>query len=196
MLTATGFMVICVAAVSIWHRQTMSISAQPLRADANWFTALLQLDFQLRALGVVARAAERARRHDLGQVHAQVRRAADADADDGRRAGLAAGVEHAVHDEGLDGVDTVCRDRHLEKELFSEPLPLGIISIASVSPPARSRYDHRHRAPARGVLVLARHRITTDERNGYSRVARSQPLMIACLELVAIDLEPAPMVTL
>src|SRR6266851_2101259 len=82
MFTATGFIVICVA-------------AEALRPDAEHVDRLAELLLELRAFGVGAVRAERPRGGDLGEVHAKVRGAAHAHADDGRRAGLAAGLEHA-----------------------------------------------------------------------------------------------------
>ena len=99
--------------------------------------------------------AERARRGDLRQVHAQIRRAADADADDRRRAGLAAGVEHAVDDEGLDRVDAVGGNRHLEPGIVLRAAALRESSRSRVSVDGVGEIDvdHRHADAAGRVLV-------------------------------------------
>src|SRR6185503_5639266 len=89
------------------HREGGRVAAQALRPDAEQVDRLAERGLELRALRILAARAERSRRRHLGQVHAQVGGAAYADADDGRRAGLAAGLQHAVDDEGLDRVDSL-----------------------------------------------------------------------------------------
>src|SRR5438105_864504 len=80
------------------HRERGGVAAQALRTDAEHVDRLRELLLELRAFRVGAVRAERPRRSDLGEVHAKVRGAADTHADDGRRAGLAAGLEHAIDD--------------------------------------------------------------------------------------------------
>ena len=84
----------------------------------------------------------------------------------------------------------------LRNELFSEPLPLGIISIAQ-----RRRRVARSRcgspAPAMPQEVCSFLRVsgcTTDERSGCSRVARSQPRRIACFSATPSTSTPRPIV--
>src|SRR5207248_7479629 len=96
------------------HRKGGRIAAEALRTDAEHVDRLPELGFELRTFRVGAARAERPRRGDLGEMHAKIRGAADADADDGRRAGLAAGIEHAIDDEGLDGIDTFRGYRHAQ----------------------------------------------------------------------------------
>src|SRR3977135_1567084 len=86
------------------HRARGGIAAEPLRTDAEHVHRLAELFFQPGSLGVVAARAKRSGGCDLREMHAQVRGAADADADDGRRAGLAASLQHAIDHERLDGV--------------------------------------------------------------------------------------------
>src|SRR5688500_1771916 len=74
------------------HREGGRVAAQALRTDAEHVDRLRQLALEPRALGVFAARADGSGRGDLGKAHAQVGGPADADADDGRRAGLAAGV--------------------------------------------------------------------------------------------------------
>src|SRR5688500_2470304 len=94
------------------HGEGGRVAAQALRTDAEHVDRRGQVALELRAFRVLAMRAERPGGGDLGEVHAEVRGAADAHADDGRRAGLAARLELAVDDEGLDGVDALGGDRH------------------------------------------------------------------------------------
>src|SRR5258706_8952213 len=71
------------------HREGGRIAAEALRADAEHVDRLRELALELRALRVGALRAERPRRRLLGEMQAEIGRATDADADDGRRAGLA-----------------------------------------------------------------------------------------------------------
>ena len=68
----------------------------------------------------------------------------------------------------------------LRNELFSEPLPLGIISISSASRvSAKSMWITGTSAPHEVCSFLRVSGWTIDERNGCSRVARAQPSRIA-----------------
>jgi hypothetical protein len=85
----------------------------------------------------------------------------------------------------------------LSQELFSEPLPLGIISMASVS--AASLKSILITGIDRPVEVCWLTRVTgctTEERSGCSFVARSQPVTIACLRRYPSTSTPAPISTL
>src|SRR6185436_16520863 len=106
------------------HRERGRIAAEALRPDAEHVDRLRELALELRALGIGALRAERPGRRFLGEVQAKVGRAADADADDGRRAGLAAGLEHAIDDEGLDRVDAVGGHRHPQPGVVLRPRAL------------------------------------------------------------------------
>src|ERR1700694_291295 len=104
------------------HRERGGIATEPLRTDAEHVDGLAELRLELRALRIVTARAQRPRRRHLGKMHAQIRRAADADADDGRRAGLAAGLDHAIDDESLDRVHTLGGNRHAQPGgLFGPP---------------------------------------------------------------------------
>ena len=129
------------------HRERRRVAAQPLRPDAEQVDRRGELAPRARAPSGSAQCEPSgARRRDLGEVDAQVRRAADADADDRRRAGLAAGVEHAVDDEGLDRVDAFGRDRHLAATSCSPSrCPWG----SSRSAGRRTRRRSRCGSPAR-----------------------------------------------
>ena len=150
----------CVAASLDVHGKARRVAAQPLRAHAQRVHGVRQLRFEARAFRVGAGGAERSRRGDLGQVHAQVRGAADADADDRRRARLAAGVEHAVDDEALDRVDAVGGNRHLEPRVvlgaraFRDHLDLQAVERVGEREP-----DDRHAFAARRLLVAPRQRV-------------------------------------
>src|SRR5688572_30864780 len=58
------------------HRERGRVPAQPLRADAELVHRAREALLELRALGIVAAGAQRARRGDLGEMHAKVGRAA------------------------------------------------------------------------------------------------------------------------
>src|SRR4051812_4529663 len=81
------------------HGERRRIAAQPLRADTELVDRLRQLVLELRAFWIGAMRAERTRRRALRQCDAEIRRATDADADDGRWTGLRARRDHAVDDE-------------------------------------------------------------------------------------------------
>src|SRR5690348_12354149 len=84
------------------HAERGGAAAEPLRADAEFVHGLAQLRLDPGAFRIGAGGAERPRRRDLGEMHAEVRGAADADADDGRRADAAAALDDAIDDEALD----------------------------------------------------------------------------------------------
>ena len=90
-----------------------SATAEALRSDAKLVDGLRKLGLDPGALFVLACRAERPRRRDLGEVHAEIRGATDADADDGRRADTAAAFDDAVDDETFDRFDAVGGDQHL-----------------------------------------------------------------------------------
>src|SRR5262249_32909205 len=112
------------------------VAAQPHRADAGLVQELEQLVLELRDDGI--RVARPDRPHDrlLREVHRGVGGAADADADDPRRARLAAGADDRLEHELLDPLHAVCGDAHLEEAhvlgagalrhaLDVEPVPAG-----------------------------------------------------------------------
>src|SRR5207237_8892685 len=85
--------------------------------------------------------------------------AANADADDGRRPGLAARVEHAVDDEGLDRVDTVRGHRHAQPGIVLRARALRHHLDGERGVGAEVDVDDRHAAAAVIALVLARDRM-------------------------------------
>ena len=77
-------------------------------------------------------------------------------------------------------------------ELFSEPLPLGIISISSSSVASlKSMWITGTSMPHEVCSFRRVSGCTTDERSGYSRVARSQPRRTRLLQRGAVDLDAA-----
>src|SRR5262249_37477721 len=133
--------------------------------------------FDLGALRVRAGGAERTRRRELSEMHAQIRGAADADTDDGRRADAAAALDHAVDDEALDGAGAVGRDQHLEERAvlraraFRDHLDRDRL-VATIEPDM----DDRDADAARGLLVLAGDRM---HHRGAQRMLAGRPLATA-----------------
>ena len=115
----------CVAASSMCTANAVASPPSPCGPTPSRLTAAESSASSCRAVGIGAVRAERARRRALRERDAQVGRAADADADDRRRAGLAAGREHAVDDERLDRVDAFGGDRHLEERVVLRAAALG-----------------------------------------------------------------------
>ena len=82
-------------------------------------------------------------------------------------------------------------------ELFSEPLPLGTISISSTSDCSlKSRWITGTPAPHEVCSLRRVSGCTTDERSGYSRVARSQPRRMASLSAKPSTHTSRPIATL
>src|SRR5688572_7172458 len=135
------------------------ITAETLRPDAEHVHRLGERRLELRAFGVFAARAERPGRGDLGEVHAQVGGAAYANADDGGRAGLAARVQHAVDDEGLDGVDAFGGNRHAQPRVVLRPRAFRDHFDHQRFFFRKIDVDHRHAAPGRVLLVHPRGRM-------------------------------------
>src|SRR6266850_272543 len=173
------------------HGKGGGVAAEALRPDAEHVDRLRELLLELRAFGVGAARAERPRRGHFGEMDAKVRGAADAHADDGRRAGLAAGLEHAVDDKGFHRVDALGRHRHaqpgivlraraLRNHLDGERVVLREVDV-----------DHRYAAPAVVALVHARERM---DHRGAQRILERGALAAAAdrfLQRQAVDLDAA-----
>ena len=85
----------------------------------------------------------------------------------------------------------------LRKEPFPEPLPFGIISISRVSGASLNAQLITGTRMPQDVCAFSREiGCTTDERSGCSRVARSQPRRMASTRSVPWASTPRPMVTL
>src|SRR5712692_3434957 len=174
------------------HRERSRVAAQPLGTDAERVDCAGELLLELRALGVFAARAERPGRSRLGEVHAEVRGAPHAHADDGRRAGLASGLEHAVDDEGLDRVDAFGGHRHaqpgivLRARAFRHHLDGKDLGIG-----AEVDVDHRDAAPGRRMLVHPRRRMhDRGTERVLARRARA-PAADRLLECNAVDFDAA-----
>ncbi len=133
-----------------------AVAAEPLRSDAEAVDGIAELGFERRALGIGAARAQGAGRRDLGEMHAEIGGAADADAHYGRRADLAAGLDDAVDDEGLHPADAVGGNAHLEERSVLRAASLGdhldaqrLLAVVEID------IDDRDKAAAGGLLVLA-----------------------------------------
>ena len=125
--------------------------------------------------GIGTGGAERARRRDLGDVHAEVR-GADADPDDGRRADPAAALITLSMTKRL--IASRRRRESASAGTSRSPSPSpGIISTDGLCA-HRNRLNDRHADAAGGLLVLAGSGCTTEEQR-FSVVARAQPRRIA-----------------
>ena len=83
------------------------------------------------------------------------------------------------------------------QELFSEPEPLGIISMVRRSGAAwKSKWITGTPRPQEVCSFMRVTGCTTDERSGCSRVARSQPRRIAAFSAAPSTATPLPMTTL
>ena len=91
--------------------------AAELRADARLVDEIEELVFEFRVFGHRVVAVDGARQRDLAVEAGLVHRAADADADDRRRAGIHAGVEDDLHDGFLDAFNAISRHEHLDAAL-------------------------------------------------------------------------------
>src|SRR5665647_2632924 len=107
------------------HAEHGGAAAQAHGADAELVGGRIQLVFEGRDDRVVAVRAERAQNGLFGQRRTEVGGAAQADADDGRRARLGAGVDDALEHELLHGADAVGRDEHLEEAHVLRARALG-----------------------------------------------------------------------
>src|SRR5688572_27415594 len=172
------------------HRERGRVPAQPLRADAELVHRAREALLELRAFGIVAAGAERARRGDLGEMHAQVGGAAHADTDDGRRAGLAAGVQHAIDHEGLDRVHALGRHRHPEPRVVLRARALGDhLDRQRFAILREIHVHHRYLPPAGGVLVLARDGVNDGRAQRMLARRALAALGDRLLERVAVDLD-------
>src|SRR5688572_206336 len=174
------------------HREGGRVAAQALRADAEQVHRRAERRLELGALRVLAARAERAGGGDLREVQAQIGSPAHADADDGRRTRLAARLEHAIDDEGLDRVDAFGRDRHaqpgvvLRARAFGDHLDDQRFFLRKID------VDHRHAAPGRILCVHARGRMHDRRAErillGRARAAAADRL----LEPRAVHFDAAP----
>jgi hypothetical protein len=172
MFTATGFIVMCVAAVSTCTANAVE-SPRPLRPDAELIHGARELlGFAPSGSSPRGEAAAYLRPCEMD---AEIGGAADADADNRGRTGLAARFQHAV-DHSASPRPTLRREPPSEPGLFSASDPFGAISIASV----RRVGDHITGTPRPQVCSFRRVTGCTTEGQGMlAQVARSQPRRIA-----------------
>src|SRR3954454_18177603 len=91
------------------------VAAEPHRADPRLVQQAVELVLELRDDRIAVAGADRAGDRLLREVHRVVRGAADADADDPGRAGLAAGADDALEHELLDPAHAVGGHAHLQE---------------------------------------------------------------------------------
>src|SRR5580765_982108 len=150
-------------------RQHRHVTAETHRADARLVQQLVQLYFQLRDVRVRIVRADRSRDRFFGEIHRVVGAAADADADDAGRAGLATGADDRLEYEPLHALHAVGGDAHLQEAhvlaagslghaLDVEAVPLGDElpvndrqSVAGVRSGVLAR-DRVHRVRAQRML--------------------------------------------
>src|SRR5262245_53143959 len=136
------------------------VAAEAHRADPRLVEELVQLVLELRDERVGVPRADRPRDRLLREVHRVVGRAADADPDDPRRAGLPAGADDRLEHELLDPGDPVGGHEHLEE---GHVLGAGSLRAAlHVEPvPVRHEVPVDDRDPEADVRsrVLARERV-------------------------------------
>src|SRR3954447_4103566 len=96
-------------------RKAGGAAAEALGTDAELVYRARQLLFDSGALLVGADGSKWPRRGNLRQMHAEVRGAANADADDGRRTNPAARLDHPVDYKTLHRIDAVGRQQHLQE---------------------------------------------------------------------------------
>src|SRR4051812_26571772 len=117
-------------------RQHRHVTAKAHRADARLVQQFVQLFLELRDVRVPIARADRSRDCLLGEIHRVVGAAADADADDAWRAGLATGADDRLEHELLHALHAVCGDAHLQEAhvlaagslrhaFHVEPVPVG-----------------------------------------------------------------------
>jgi hypothetical protein len=136
------------------------VAAESHRPDPGLVQELEQLILELRHVRVGVARADGPGDRLLRQMHRVVRRAADAHADDPRRARLAARADDRLEHELLDPLHAVGGDAHLEE---AHVLAAGSLRDAlDVEPvPARDEIPVHDREPVAGVRtgVLARDRV-------------------------------------
>src|SRR5437773_10074162 len=95
--------------------QDRHVSAESHRPDACLVEQLVQLFLELRHVRIGVARPDRARDRFLGEIHRVVRAAADADADDAGRTGLAAGSDDRLEHELLHALHAVGGNAHLQE---------------------------------------------------------------------------------
>src|SRR5665647_443965 len=127
------------------HGQRGGAAAEALRPDAESVDALEQLGLHPREARIGMHAADVAQQRLLGQDRDQVDGAADAHADDHRRARVAARAAHGVDDGLAHAGPTLRRLEHVEAAHVLGAAALGHHSDADLVPRHDARVDDRRR---------------------------------------------------
>ena len=196
MFTATGFIVMCVAASSTCTAKAVLSPPSPCGPTPSEFTAPVSAASSFAPSGSLhvepsGRTAARFARctHKIG-------RATDTHTDDRRRTCSSAGIQHAVDHERLDCIDTVRWNRHLQKGIVLRPRAFRNHFDRHLVTCIEVEMDHRHSGSARGVLVDPRDRM--HDRRAKRKLARGAlaPAPYRLLQLRTVDRTPRPIVTL
>ena len=136
------------------------VAAEAHRPDAGLVEELEELVLQLGDVRVGIARADRPRDRLLGEVHGVVGAAADADADDPRRARLPAGADDRLEDELLHALHAVGGDAHLEEAHVLAARPLGdALDVEPVPVGDELPVDDRQAVARVRPRVLARDRV-------------------------------------
>jgi hypothetical protein len=197
MLTATGFIVMWVAATSTWTRNEVARPPNPCGPMPSSLTASLSSVSILAPSGsgqvvpsgrVAAIFARCMHRSEVPPTPTPTIVGGQTRPPHSITRSMTKRLIAAAPSAGI----SICRN-----EPFSEPEPLGIISIATVSSRAsKSTLMIGMRTPHEVCSFLRVIGCTTEERNGCSRVARSQPRRIAACNATPSNATLRPMVTL
>src|SRR5262245_47398006 len=138
-------------------REDGHVSAEAHRADTRLVEQLEELPLELRHLRIPVRRPDRPPDRLLREVHRVVRRAADPDAHDPRRARLAARADDRLEDELLDPLHPIGGDAHLQE---AHVFRAGALRNALHVEPIPFRHElpvhDRQPVPRVGAGVLAR----------------------------------------
>ncbi len=197
MFTATGFMVMWVAAISTWTAKAVESPPRPCGPTPRPFTASVRLSSSAAPSGsghavpsgrVAAFLASETQRSEVPPMPTPT-------IVGGQVLPPASSTQSTT--KVLIASTPSAGTAIFSHELFSEPLPLGTISISSVSGASlNSKWIAGTPGPQEVCSFLRVMGCTIEDRSGCSRVARSQPLRIALCSSVPATSTPRPMVTL
>src|ERR1700754_4747130 len=175
------------------NRKAGRAAAKALRADAEFVYGARQLLFDLRALVVGTNRAEWPGRGNLGEVHAEIGGAANADADNGRQADASSGLDHPVDHKTLHRVDAVGRQQHLQVRAVLRSRALrNHLDRYRLRLLVEIDVDDRHPDAAGGLVVLSRDRVHD---RGAQRIFVGGALAAGAdraLQSGAVELDVAP----
>ncbi len=196
MFTATGFMVMWVAAISTWTANDVESPPSPWGPTPSVFTAAERLFSRAAPSGssqalpsgrVAARLARATQRSDVPPMPTPMMVG-------GHVLPPASSTQSMTN--VLMALTPSAGIAILSHELFSLPLPLGTISISRRSSSQKSMWIGGTPGPHEVCWFLRVMGCTTEERSGCSRVARSQPRRIAASSSTPSISTPRPIVTL